>query len=61
MATVAIKGGSVSALPRKSRQYAAGRTCARPDCPTRLSTYNRNSTCFTHSTMKIPRLRGKKT
>ena len=60
MATAAIKGAHVAGLPKRSRRYVEGRTCAHPDCITKLSTYNRRDTCFIHAGMKIPRLRGKK-
>jgi hypothetical protein len=29
-------------------QADAGRSCAHPDCPTRLSRYNPDATCATH-------------
>jgi hypothetical protein len=48
-------------LPRRSRRFRAGRLCAHAGCMTRLSVYNRRDTCFVHSGVKIPRLRGKKT
>jgi hypothetical protein len=61
MAATAIRGMNVTGLPRRSRQYRQGRVCAYPGCSTKLSTYNRRETCFTHSSARIPRLRGKKT
>lgn len=57
----AIKGARAMGLPRRSRRFRADRTCAHPGCLTRLSVYNRRDTCFVHSGVKIPRLRGKKT
>lgn len=60
MATATLRGMQVSGLPRKSRQYGADRVCAHPSCDTKLSMYNRRETCFTHTGVKIPRLRGKK-
>lgn len=56
----AIKGVRAMGLPRRSRRFNAGRSCAYPGCTTQLSTYNRRETCFVHSGIKIPRLRGKK-
>lgn len=61
MATAAMKGASVSALPKRSRMYAEGRVCEHPDCNTKLSVYNRRETCFAHAEVRIPRLRGRKT
>lgn len=55
-----MKGSRLVGLPRRSRQYEDGRTCAHPGCNTKLSTYNRKDTCFMHTGVKIPRLRGKK-
>lgn len=60
MATAAMRGAHVHALPRRSRQYREGRVCAHPDCNTRISIYNRRETCFIHTGVKIPRLRGRK-
>lgn len=60
MASATVRGTHVVGLPKRSRRSAEGRTCAHPDCSTRLSTYNRRETCFTHAGVKIPRLRGKK-
>lgn len=60
MSTAAIRGMHVSGLPRKSRKYGEDRICAHPDCSTKLSVYNRRDTCFTHTGVEIPRLRGKK-
>lgn len=56
----AIRGARTIGLPRRSRRYRDGRICAHPGCNTKLSTYNRRETCFMHSEVRIPRLRGKK-
>lgn len=59
-AAVVRRGAHVIGLPRRSRTYREDRVCAHPGCSTRLSTYNRRETCFVHTGVKIPRLRGKK-
>jgi hypothetical protein len=55
-----MKGTHPIGLPRRSRTYKGGRKCSHPGCTTRLSTYNRRETCFVHTGVRIPRLRGKK-
>ena len=45
-------------LPARSRRYPDGRECSHPGCDTRLSTYNRATTCWVHSPRTTPRLRG---
>lgn len=58
--SAAIRGTHAVGLPKRSRSYEQGRTCAHEGCITRLSMYNRRDTCFTHAQPKIPRLRGRK-
>jgi hypothetical protein len=55
-----IRGYRPQGLPRRSRTYESGRTCAEPGCETLLSTYNRRDKCWLHAERKIPRLRGRK-
>jgi hypothetical protein len=55
-----VQGHRPRGLPRASRQYAEGRTCAHDGCHTRLSKYNRRDKCWAHAEMKVPRLRGRK-
>jgi hypothetical protein len=58
--SVATGATRVVRLPSRSRRYPEGRVCSHPGCLTRLSTYNWASTCFLHSPMVAPRLRGRK-
>ena len=58
--SVATGATRVVGMPSRSRRYPEGRVCSHPGCLTRLSTYNRASTCFLHSPMVAPRLRGRK-
>ena len=58
--TTAIRGARVLGLPRRSRLYMKGRTCAYSGCSIQISIYNRATTCFAHSEVKVPRLRGRK-
>ena len=58
--------GSISATPvaggtgRPSRTFPRGRTCAEPECGTKLSIYNDGRYCFRHGPQVTPRMRGKK-
>lgn len=47
----ALRGKKVMSGGRSSRArtYQTGRTCAYPDCNTRLSVYNPSSTCALHT------------
>ncbi|MGH2731528.1 MAG: hypothetical protein ACRDJF_03310 [Actinomycetota bacterium] len=54
-----IGGARIVGMPKRSRRYHAGRLCSHPDCITRLSSYNRRDTCFAHTGVKFPRLRGR--
>ncbi len=44
---------------RAPKRFAEGRVCTHPDCGTRLSVYNRRDTCFRHSPIRFPRVRGR--
>ena len=44
---------------RRPTALAVGRKCARPDCFTKLSMYNRYNTCFQHAPIRFPRTRGR--
>ncbi len=44
---------------RNPKTFDKGRVCTDPDCDTKLSTYNRNDTCFRHSPIRYPRTRGR--
>ncbi|HEU5001716.1 MAG TPA: hypothetical protein VFW71_02915 [Actinomycetota bacterium] len=49
----------VTRLPRRSRRYPVGRTCAVSGCSTQLSAYNAGTMCYLHSPATAPRLRGR--
>lgn len=55
-----LQAQPVHRLPRRSRRYAEGRVCCQPGCQTQLSAYNQAATCFLHTPVVIPRLRGRK-
>jgi hypothetical protein len=46
-------------MTRPSRRFATGRVCAKPDCKTKLSQYNKAEYCHAHAPVKFPRVRGK--
>lgn len=54
-----LRATPVSHLPRRSRRYAQGRTCAVVGCTTQLSSYNSGTKCYLHSPATAPRLRGR--
>lgn len=45
---------------RPSRAWSAGRTCAEPGCPTRLSVYNAKDRCWQHTPIVFPNYRGRR-
>jgi hypothetical protein len=45
-----VIGGETLNIPRRRpRVFASGRTCAEPDCATRLSVYNQERFCSVHT------------
>ena len=60
MATEPVLAGRM-VIPegRPPRQSTGGRICVVPDCQTRLSIYNLKETCFRHSPIRYPRIRGR--
>jgi hypothetical protein len=38
----------------------AGRTCAKPGCSTKLSTYNQKEYCWLHTEIAFPNYRGRR-
>lgn len=44
---------------RAPSRFQPDRVCTEPDCHTRVSIYNRNDTCFHHSPIRFPRVRGR--
>jgi hypothetical protein len=41
------------------KRFEPGRVCGRPDCGTKLSTYNRSDVCFAHAPLQYPKPRGR--
>jgi hypothetical protein len=58
--TLEYRGAQVRALPRRNRTFGAGRTCAEPECVTRLSIYNRSEFCWQHEPVRTYVARGKR-
>lgn len=44
---------------KKPKRSTKGRVCTNEKCDTRLTVYNQAATCYLHSPMKKPRLRGR--
>ena len=54
-----IKGRSIKGVTRPSKDHGPGRVCAKKDCDTLLSRYNRRDFCYLHAPVKYPRVRGR--
>ena len=54
-----LKGQAIKGITRASRRYSEGRTCAEPECVTKLSMYNKREYCHVHAPIKFPRVRGR--
>lgn len=55
-----IRGGNrVQGSDRAPSRFPSDRVCTEPSCHTRVSIYNRNDTCFQHSPIRYPRVRGR--
>lgn len=59
MAENVLKGNKIRGKLRAPRTYDEDRVCARKDCTTTLSQYNRREYCYAHAPTKFPRLRGR--
>jgi hypothetical protein len=57
--TETMKGHRLRGGTRPSRNFGEGRVCAKADCDTRLSRYNRREYCYTHAPVRFPRVRGR--
>jgi len=53
-----LKASRPKGRSRRPKTYDEDRTCATPECDTRLSRYNRAEFCHTHRPVRYPRLRG---
>ena len=54
-----MKGSTIKGVTRPSKDFGGGRVCAKQDCDTKLSRYNRREYCFSHAPVKYPRVRGR--
>ena len=55
-----MKGNRPGKLPPPQETSRRGRTCAAPDCHTKLSIYNVSGTCWQHTDLVFPNYRGKR-
>lgn len=52
-------GSKVAGRRRRPKAVEGLRVCSHHGCGTRLSRYNRNGTCYSHSPIVFPRVRGR--
>lgn len=57
--TDSVRGAAIKGMTRPSRRFATGRVCAKPECKTKLSQYNKAEFCHAHAPVRFPRVRGK--
>ena len=57
--TDTVRGAAIKGMTRPSKRFGRGRVCAKPDCDTKLSQYNKAEYCHAHAPVKFPRVRGK--
>ena len=55
-----VKGTHPRELPRPNRTFEEGRVCAHESCETRLSIYNRSPSCWQHTPVRFPFVRGQR-
>jgi hypothetical protein len=55
-----MKGMKPGGRERPSRMAGSGRTCAKPGCSTKLSTYNQKEFCWLHTEIAFPNYRGRR-
>lgn len=58
MSSETVFGGQV-VRPAGPLPAATGRVCVIAGCTTQLSSYNRHNTCFRHTAVHYPRVRGR--
>ena len=56
-----FRGSRIRELPRRNRQYGAGRVCATEGCGTVLSIYSKWKNCWQHEPVHAYVPRGKRT
>jgi len=54
-----VKGQTIKGVTRPSKDFGEGRVCAKRECDTKLSRYNRREFCYLHAPVKYPRVRGR--
>lgn len=54
-----LKGRRILETSRPPKANSEKRYCAKSDCETLLSRYNRREFCYAHAPTKFPRLRGR--
>ena len=59
MAENVLKGKRIMGASRAPKAVAEARACAKGDCETTLSRYNKREYCYAHAPTKFPRLRGR--
>ena len=53
-----LRAVNVGRSRRRPKTYSGDRVCAAEACSTRLSRYNKSTSCYSHAPVKFPRLRG---
>ena len=59
MAENVLKGKRIMGASRAPKAVNEARACAKNDCETTLSRYNKREYCYAHAPTKFPRLRGR--
>ena len=59
MAENVMKGRRILSSARAPKTDDTLRVCAKADCTTGLSRYNKREYCYAHAPTKFPRLRGR--
>ena len=59
MAENILKGKRIMGSSRAPKSVSTVRNCAKKDCGTTLSQYNKREFCYAHAPTKFPRLRGR--
>lgn len=54
-----VSGNKILGSGRAPGRFQTGRVCTESGCRTLLSKYNRHDTCFQHSPIRFPRVRGR--
>lgn len=56
-----VTGRIIGRHLKAPKTHKSGRTCTHDSCATKLSRYNRNTTCWLHAPTRYPRTRGRVT